>query len=227
MSAQLMLEHKGIDYRRVNMVPGRHRKKLPKRGFPAGTAPALELDGRLVQPNRAIARALDELVPEPPLFPADPEAPRAVEEAERFGDEVLQHATRRIVLWTLHTDPDSAGFHPRLGPLLPPRTPARLKNLMLEKALAGYGVEDAIAGDLRALPGMLDRIDAFIAEGTLHGARLNAADFQIAPLVCALVALASYRPEIAQRPAAALASRVLPAESTRRGRLVPRPMSFR
>jgi glutathione S-transferase len=212
MAAQLMLEHKGVRYRRVNMVPGRHRKKLPRRGFPAGTAPALELDGRLVQPNRAIARALDAVVPEPPLFPGDPEARQAVEEAERFGDEVLQHATRRIMIWTLHADPHSAGAHPRLGRLLPAALPAWLQSRLLRKALAGYGVTAAIADDLRALPDMLDRIDAFIAEGVLNGARLNAADFQIAPLICALMTLADHEPGIAQRPSAALASRVLPAE---------------
>ena len=36
--------------------------------------------------------------PEPPLFPSDPAARTAVEEAERFGDEDLQAPVRRI-LW--------------------------------------------------------------------------------------------------------------------------------
>jgi glutathione S-transferase len=211
MAAQLMLEHKGIPYRRVNPMPGRHRKKLPRRGFPAGTAPALELDGRLVQPNRAIARALDEVVPEPPLFPADPEARRAVEEAERFGDEVFQHATRRIMIWTVHTDPDSADSHPVLGRLVPAGLPEWLQSRLVQNALDGYGVTAAIADDLRDLPDMLDRIDAFVAEGALNGANLNAADFQIAPLICALMTLADQEPRIAGRPSAALANRVLPA----------------
>jgi glutathione S-transferase len=211
MAAQLMLEHKGIPYRRVNLMPGRHRKKLPKRGFPAGTAPALELDGRLVQPNRAIARALDELVPEPPLLPPDPHARRAVEQAERFGDEVFQPATRRIMIWTLHTDPDSAGSHPRLGRLVPSRLPWWVQSRLVQGALDGYGVAAAIADDLKGMPAMLDRIDAFVAEGTLNGANLNAADFQIAPLICALMTLDDQRPRISGRPSAALASRVLPA----------------
>ena len=90
MSAELMLRHKGIRYRRVNVMPMRQTKTLRAKGFPGATAPALILDGRNVQTNRAIARALDEIVPEPPLFPADPEARQAVEEAERLCDELFQ-----------------------------------------------------------------------------------------------------------------------------------------
>src|SRR5882724_7714161 len=106
-SAELMLLHKGIQYRRVNLIPARHRKRLPAKGFPGGTVPALVLNGERVQTNRAIARALDELVPDPPLFPADPAIRADVEEAERFGDEVLQPAVRRMVLWSMTQDPDS------------------------------------------------------------------------------------------------------------------------
>ena len=36
--------------------------------------------------------------PEPPLFPEDPALRMAVEDAERWGEEVLSDATRRI-LW--------------------------------------------------------------------------------------------------------------------------------
>ncbi len=53
-----------------------------------------------MQGSRAIARELDRLVPEPPLFPADPDARATVEEAELWGDEVLQSAARRLA-WNL------------------------------------------------------------------------------------------------------------------------------
>lgn len=45
-AARLMLEHKGIEHRVVNLVPGTHA--------------ALKLDGRRVQGSRTIARALEE-----------------------------------------------------------------------------------------------------------------------------------------------------------------------
>lgn len=62
--------------------------------------PALRIDGKRVQGTTAIAHELDRLVPEPALFPADPKARAEVEEAERWGDEVLQAVPRRII-WNL------------------------------------------------------------------------------------------------------------------------------
>ena len=70
--------------------------------------PALKIDGRKVQGSREIARALERLQPEPPLFPADPEQRAAVEEAERFGDEELQHPIRQILWWALQARPLAA-----------------------------------------------------------------------------------------------------------------------
>jgi glutathione S-transferase len=209
-SAELMLRHKGITYRRTNVIPGRHRKTLPARGFPEGTAPALVLNGNRVQTNRRIARALDELVPDPPLFPADPEARADVEEAERFGDEVLQHATRRMTLWSLTIDPESVTPHPAIGRLLVPRN-AWLRAQLMPKAFELYGISDAVVQkDFEALPVMLDKLDGYVADGVLNGPRLTAADFEIAPLIAALLGHKNRAAEIARRPVAALVGRVLP-----------------
>jgi glutathione S-transferase len=90
LAAELMLRHKGIDYRRIDFFPAVHRGILRALGFPGVTVPAVRLDGAKVQGTGRIALALDALVPDPPLFPADPERRRAVEEAEAWGDEVLQ-----------------------------------------------------------------------------------------------------------------------------------------
>ena len=54
-----------------------------------------------MQGSREIARELERLRPEPPLFPADPEQRAAVEEAERFGDEELQRPMRQILWWAI------------------------------------------------------------------------------------------------------------------------------
>jgi glutathione S-transferase len=209
-SAELMLRHKEIDYRRANLMPGRHGKSLAAKGFSGGTAPALLLNGRHVQTNRAIARALDELVPEPPLFPADPQARAEVEEAERFGDEILQHATRRMTLWSLTRDPNSVIPHPALGPLPVPRN-ALLKRLFMPRTFAHYGITDTVVrADFEALPGMLDKLDRYVTNGILNGPQLTAADFEIGPLIAALLGHKSRREEIERRPVAALAGRVMP-----------------
>jgi glutathione S-transferase len=63
---------------------------------------------------------------------------------------------------------------------------------------------------LAELPPMLDRIDAWIADGLLGGAQLNAADFMVAPSL----ALILYRPDVLPlfegRPALELVNRLLP-----------------
>jgi glutathione S-transferase len=60
------------------------------------------------------------------------------------------------------------------------------------------------------LPSMLDRIDAWIADGVLGGEQLNAADFMVAPCL----ALILYRPDAPPlfegRPALELVDRLLP-----------------
>jgi glutathione S-transferase len=209
-SAELMLLHKGIEYRRVNLIPMQHRKRLPAKGFPGGTVPALVLNGRRVQTNRAIARALDELVPEPPLFPAERAIRTGVEEAESFGDEVLQPATRRMILWSMNRDPDSVRPHPANGRLLVPRS-AWLRRRLMPRVFELWGISDEVVQrDFGALPLMLDKLDGYVAEGLLDGPRLNAADFEIAPLIGALCGIGDLGAEVGRRPIAALAGRVLP-----------------
>ena len=61
----------------------------------------MNVDGKKTQGSREIARELERLQPEPPLFPADAEKRAAVEEAERWGDEEFQHPVRQIVLWSI------------------------------------------------------------------------------------------------------------------------------
>src|SRR5687768_4277044 len=100
LTARGMLDYKGIDYEVVDVLPGMHPVYVRLRGFKGNTIPAMVLDGRKVQTSRAIARALEDAKPDPPLFPADPEARRRVEDAERWGDEVLQNVPRRLMRWS-------------------------------------------------------------------------------------------------------------------------------
>lgn len=94
-TGRLMLEHKGIDFETVTLMPGPHAFIMLGLGFDTMGVPAVKIDGRRVQGTRAISRVLDELWPDRPLFPADAGRRKAVEDAERWGEE-LQNATRRI-----------------------------------------------------------------------------------------------------------------------------------
>jgi glutathione S-transferase len=208
---ELMLRHKGIPYRRVDLFAGKHRRALRRKGFPGPTVPALELAGRLAQPNRAIARLLEEVVPDPPLLPADPVARAGVEEAERFGDEVFQPAARRMVIWSFGREPKSATAHPAIGRIQIRRN-AVLRVLVARQAFRLWSVTDeAVRADFQALPEMLATIDGYIAAGVLHGPDLFSADFQIAPLIAGLMGITGLNDQIAGRPAAALAGRVMAA----------------
>jgi hypothetical protein len=93
-TGQLPFDHKGIDCKRTDLLPVVSWVVLKAFRFPGVTVPAAKIDGERVQGTRAIARELERLKPEPPLFPRDEERRRAVEEAERFGDEELQQKVR-------------------------------------------------------------------------------------------------------------------------------------
>ncbi len=97
-----MLERKGLAYRYVDLLAGTHPANLWALGFRRTTVPAMKLpDGERVQGSLAIARALEQLRPDPPLYPAAPGQRTAAEEAERWGESVLQPVPRRLIRWGL------------------------------------------------------------------------------------------------------------------------------
>jgi glutathione S-transferase len=223
LTGRLMLDHKEIAYDVVTLMPGPHAFVMLALGFQTMGVPALKIDGRRVQGTRAISRALDELVPERPLFPADPARRRAVEDAERWGEE-LQNATRRIFYCAARRE--HAVF---TSVMLPGRKPAMRAALRLSAPLiirlaggAHRASDDAGREDLALLPERLDQIDAWIADGLLDGDELNAADFQIAVNVAALMLAEQVAPFVEARPAAALARRVVPSYAGRvRAGIIP------
>ena len=208
-AAELALRYKRLPYKRADLLAGRHAKALRRKGFAGITVPALWLDDERLQTNRAIARGLERLLPKPALFPADPIARAEVEGAERLGDEQLQPATRRILIRAMARDPGSVRAHPEIGRITLPRN-RLLRPLFARYAFRYYGITaEVVREDLASLPGMLDAIDAYIDAGVLNGPDLNAADFQIAPLVAVLLGIDDVATDLAGRPAAALVARVL------------------
>jgi len=218
IAVELMLRRKGLEYRRVELPPLLSRGILRAMRFPRKTVPAMRLDGRRVQGSRAISRALEQLRPDPPLFPRDPRARAGVEEAERWGEE-LQDAARRIEVWGLGHDRTGVEVQLRASALpVPPRLGARLAGPSLWR----YGqitgaTDDAVRCDLAQLPTMLDRIDAWIAAGVIGAEEPNAADFQIAPSVRLLMTMDDLRSTIESRRAGSLALRLVPDYPSRLG----------
>ena len=209
MAGQLMLEHKGMPFRRVNVTPGWHRVYVRLRGFRGDRVPAVRFaDGGRAQGTRGLARALDERQPEPRLVPDDPR----VEEAERWGDEVLQQWARRMVVYAGIRDPDmlcAHGAEGRLGWLLMKRDGTR--RAMARGVRAAFRMSSRqLREDQTRVGEMLDRVDALIADGVLNGERLNCADLQIAPSLALVEYRLDVRDELRARPAGELMERVLP-----------------
>jgi glutathione S-transferase len=211
-TAALMLDRKGIAYNRTDLIPVVSKGVLRAAGFPRVTVPALKIEGERIQGSREISRALDRLVPDPPLFPADPDRRAAVEDAERFGDEELQHPIRQLLWWGFKREKDHLrGYSEgaRLGiPIdLAIKTGGPLVAL---SAHFNEASDDNARAALIALPDLLDRVDAYIADGTIGGSEPNAADLQIATSIGLALTLDDLKPLIEPRPAAALAHRFVP-----------------
>ena len=214
-AVRLMLEHKGVKFDVVKLQPGLHPALLRVRGFEGATVPALDWEGRKVQGSRTISRFLDEQRPERPLFPADPAARVAVEEAEEWG-ESLQDLPRHMFRWAAGRD---AGVRrwicENAGAPLPGVT-ARLSGPLARRIARGSGVTEASARAAYASVGeRLDRVDALIAGGVIGGTEPNAADFQILTNVRSLMTLEELQPVLAGRPCAERARALLPAMGLR------------
>jgi glutathione S-transferase len=210
-SAMLMLERKGIPYKRVDLMPVLSKGILRAHRFPGITVPALKLGGARIQGSREIARELDRVQPEPALYPADPEKRAKVEEAEAWGDE-FQQKPRRFSWWAFKRERAPMASYSegaRLG--IPVGLAVKTGGPLVALAARLNESTDAkVRADLGSLRDDLDRIDGWIADGVIGGPEPNAADFQIAPSIRLLMSFDDLRPFIEGRPCGELANRVVP-----------------
>ena len=211
-TVQRALAMKGVPYKAVELLPPMHAA-LQRLRFGTRTVPGLTLEsGEKISGSRAIVRRLEELAPEPSLFPAEPRARTEVDRAEEWGDEVWQPMARRLVWRTLTLHPQAMKSYQEGSrfplPAVAVRALAPAVNA-IERRLNG-AEEGAVRADLRALPGDLDRIDGWLADGVIGGETVNAADLQIAPTSRLMLTLGDVRPYFAGRPAEAHATGLFP-----------------
>ncbi|MDQ3741706.1 MAG: hypothetical protein M3389_12275 [Actinomycetota bacterium] len=233
-SAILMLEHKGVAFRCIELIPGTHPFLARLAGFGTGgqvrevdgkrprnlqmadrlaTVPALAAGKERISSNHEIARFLEARHPDPPLFPADPEQRGAVEEAEHWANTTLQMQTRRLLAVAAVRDPE--GFarltgDGRMGHVLFRQEWARrvlVPRILRSTFVAGPSAEPRL---LEELPTLLDRVDELIAEGVIGGERPNVADFMVAPCLAIILYRPDVRPFLEGRPALELVDRFLP-----------------
>lgn len=211
-AVERMLAYKGIEHRRIDLLPVISRGALKLLRFPGVTVPALRIGRRRLTGSREISKALDEIRPEPPLFPADPAKRVEVEDAERWAEEILQNAVRRILWNAIKRDREPLRSYTEGAKIgIPVGLAVKTAAPIVAAEIRINGVtDDAVEADLAAFPGWLDRIDDWIARGVLGGEAPNAADFQIAAGLRLAMTLEDLRPAIESRPAGALAMRLVP-----------------
>jgi len=208
MTAEAAIKLKGLAYERIDFVPGEHVAKMAELyGEGNTTVPGVTIDGEPVHGSRAILARLEELEPDPALYP-EPRA-QAIRAAERWGDEELQDLGRRLPWGALHFRPEAIGTFGGGGPLDPAGTDFAIR---LARGTWKYHKITAqrLAEDLRGLPAKLEQVDALAEEGTIGGEAPNAADLQIGATLRVLLTVADLHPLIEGRPAGEIARRWFP-----------------
>ena len=213
-AVELALRLKGVDFRRVDMLPVVSKVQQYAR-FRGLTVPALEFaDGEKVLGSREIIRALEHHAPDPPLLPTDGRERRAVEEAERWGDEVLQPLARRLAWAALLRSTGSMMGYAADADLPVPDALTRLSAPVVARLFAYFnGASDpAVRADLVNFDFHLDRADRWIETGAaaVSDEVPNAGDLQIGSGIRLLLTLDDLKPRIEGRPCAKLAMRWFP-----------------
>jgi glutathione S-transferase len=206
------MDMKGVPYRLVELLPPLHAV-IQRVLFGERTVPAARLEsGEKVSGSMAIMRRLEEIAPSPALFPADPAARAEVERAEAWGDDDWQAVVRRL-LWVAlaRTRRAMPSYQEHARWRLPaPVVAAVAPVAILAEREMNDATEERAREDLPALPGRLDRIDAWLADGVLGVETPNAADLQIAASTRLLLTIGDVRPLLAGRPCEEHALRLFP-----------------
>jgi glutathione S-transferase len=211
-AVQKALAIKGLAYDLVEWPPP-FQAPMQRLIFGVRTVPALKIDNERVSGSPKIMRRLEQLVPEPSLFPGDPEHHRAVERAELWGDQVFQPIGRELIWVGFKHSPGalvSYGEHSTIR--LPAGALRAIAPLVARLGSRLNRTDDSVARSrLRALPSHLEQIDRWISDQTIGDPEHpNAADLQIGSTVRLLLTIADARPLIEGRPCAALALRLFP-----------------
>jgi glutathione S-transferase len=207
MTVEAALKSKGLEYEKV-ALPMPHTEEMERIYGPGnGTVPGMLVDGEPVHRSIAILERLEQLEPDPPLYP-EPIAD-AVRQAERWGDDELQDLGRRLPWGALHFRPEAMGSFGGAGQLDPAGTDYAIRVL---RGMWKYHRISAerLASDLEGLPAKLDHIDALVGDGMIGGAGPNAADFQIGATLRVLLTVGDLQPLLEGRPAEDLARRWFP-----------------
>ena len=104
--ARWALDYKRVPHRRKDPMPGAHMAIAFALTRRVATFPVLQIDGKAIGDSTPIIAALEEHFPDPPLYPADPDARRRALELEDYFDEHLGPHVRRVAFGELINNPE-------------------------------------------------------------------------------------------------------------------------
>lgn len=190
------LELKRLPYRVVEWPPPMHAP-LQRVIFGIRTVPGLSIDRHeRISGSSNIMRRLDELAPEPLLYPPDrPE----VAEAERWGNDDFQQVARDLIWAGAAHRPDALVSYSKGGkiPLPAPVVRALAPGIVTVQQRLNRTDDAKARRRLEDLPSQIAQIDAWIADGTIGDpAAPNAADLQILSTVRLIASFADSRPAL-------------------------------
>jgi glutathione S-transferase len=208
MTAEAALQLKNLPYERVDLsMTGGHPEAMQEiYGEGNSTVPGMLVDGEPVHGSRAILARLEEIAPEPSLYPSD-----EVREAERWGDEELQDLGRRLPWGALHFRPELllaavGGGEPLDG---------KGTDYAIRYIHAAWGYHritaERLAEDLTGLPEKLAHIESLAQAGTIGGEIPNAADLQIGATIRVLLRIADLAPLLSGTAGERIARSYFPA----------------
>jgi glutathione S-transferase len=207
-------ELKGIDYKRVVVLPPAHRAQMTLM-FGSRTVPAAKISGgpegsEKVQTSRKILRAFESIKPEPALFPSGPAERERVIAAETWGDGDFQDIGRRLVWAHLSRSPQAMASFSEGQPVPLPKFVQNLAARPVSKIQAklNRASDESVKADLAKLPALLDQVDRYIADGVIGGEQPNAADLQILASLWLWRSMDDIRPAIDSRPSGEAAQRL-------------------
>ncbi|WP_205696646.1 glutathione S-transferase family protein [Conexibacter sp. SYSU D00693] len=206
-AAELALKLKGLEFEKVELQPGPHVQAMADvYGEGRTTVPGMVVDGEAVHGSIPICRRLEELAPEPTLYPS-----QEVLEAEEWAERELQPLGRRLPWGALWFRPEHLSLvGGATEPLDPAGTDFAMKVIRATWKYHGLTAVQ-VAEALEALPGVLDRADALAEQGLLgEGDRPTGAGLQVGSTLRVLHFVGDLHPLLAGRPSVELGARWFP-----------------
>lgn len=135
---RLILDYKGLPYRKIEVIPGIGQVELFRMSGQR-KAPVLKDGNQIIADSTEIAKYLDRQYPERPIIPTDPKQRGLCLLIEEWADESIGIKSRKVLFGAISQDQNLRKF------LLPATTPDAVKSLVevvpsdLFKVL-GFGV---------------------------------------------------------------------------------------